>query len=75
MITELNEDVLENALSQVPNLKSLHVIGCPKADHNVVLRVVRYTPELHNLSFSTSVRGFLFLLQYDSEFLFLKNRK
>ncbi|XP_006462952.1 hypothetical protein AGABI2DRAFT_119783 [Agaricus bisporus var. bisporus H97] len=54
MITELNEDVLENALSQVPNLKSLHVIGCPKADHNVVLRVVRYTPELHNLSFSTS---------------------
>lgn len=54
MMTDLNEDVLESALQQLPELRGLHVIGCPKADHNCVLRVARHTPLLENLSISTS---------------------
>jgi hypothetical protein len=55
MTTDLNEEVLEAALAQLPDLRGLHVIGCPKADHNCVLRVVRHNPLLENLSMSTSV--------------------
>lgn len=56
MMTDLNEEVLDAALAQLPDLRGLHVIGCPKADHNCVLRVVRHTPSVENLSLSTSVR-------------------
>lgn len=55
MITDLNEDVLEAALAQLPELCSLHVMRCPKVDHNCVLRVARYTPLLENLSMTISV--------------------
>jgi hypothetical protein len=75
MVTELNEDVLENALAQLPKLRSLHVVSCPKADHNVVLRVVRYTPDLQNLSFSTSVSPVPFLLLFSYIYLFYKGSK
>ncbi|KXN88418.1 hypothetical protein AN958_07324 [Leucoagaricus sp. SymC.cos] len=54
MITDLNEDVLEATLKQLPDLLGLHVISCPKADHNVVLRIARHTPLLESLSMSVS---------------------
>ncbi|KAF9453344.1 hypothetical protein P691DRAFT_695009 [Macrolepiota fuliginosa MF-IS2] len=54
MITDLNEDVLEAALVQLPELSGLHVMACPKVDHNCVLRVTRHTPLLESLSMTTS---------------------
>lgn len=56
MITDLNEDVLEAALARLPELRGLHVIACPKVDHNSVLLATRYTPLLEHLSMTTSVR-------------------
>lgn len=58
MINDLNEDVLEATLTQLPELRGLHVIGCPKVDHNSVLLTTRHTPLLEHLSMTTSVRQF-----------------
>ncbi|KIM82866.1 hypothetical protein PILCRDRAFT_459480 [Piloderma croceum F 1598] len=55
MAADLNEIVLENALSQLPELLSLHVIGCPRVDHTAVFRCVRHTPLLESLSFTTVI--------------------
>src|SRR6266436_3849674 len=59
----LNETVLENTLSQLPGLLSLHVIGCPRVDHSAIFRCVRHTPLLESLSFTTFIH--VCVWQYD----------
>ncbi|KAF8964949.1 hypothetical protein BDZ97DRAFT_2001799 [Flammula alnicola] len=54
MINELHEGVLEGMLSHLPNLLGLHVVGCPKVDHVVVLQQIPHTPLLQSLSLTTS---------------------
>ncbi|KAF8957516.1 hypothetical protein BDZ97DRAFT_1845991 [Flammula alnicola] len=54
MINELHEGVLEGMLSHLPNLLGLHVVGCPKVDHVVVLQQISHTPLLQSLSLTTS---------------------
>ncbi|KAF9484083.1 hypothetical protein BDN70DRAFT_903847 [Pholiota conissans] len=54
MINELHESVLEGILIQLPNLIGLHVVGCPKVDHIVLLRQASKTPLLQSLSLTTS---------------------
>ena len=54
-IHELNELVLENVLIHLPLLTGLHVINCSKMDHNAVLRLTSFTPDLQSLSFTTWV--------------------
>ncbi|KAJ7139090.1 hypothetical protein C8R44DRAFT_975056 [Mycena epipterygia] len=53
MTSELNETVLESALAELPGLVGLHVIGCLKVDHVVVLGLVSHTPNLESLSITT----------------------
>lgn len=54
-INDLNEVVLESALTLLTNLVGLHIVGCPKIDHTTVLRLVSHTPLLKNLSLTTTV--------------------
>ncbi|KAG7095711.1 hypothetical protein E1B28_006425 [Marasmius oreades] len=54
MSTEVNETVLEQLLPQLPRLVGLHIIGCPKVDHIVVMRLVSHVPQLESLSFSAT---------------------
>ncbi|KAF8805610.1 hypothetical protein BYT27DRAFT_7142389 [Phlegmacium glaucopus] len=54
MINDLNEVVLESALTSLANLVGLHVVGCPKIDHITVLRMVSHTPLLESLSLTTT---------------------
>ena len=56
MINELHEEILKSILFQLPSLRGLHIVGCQKVDHLVVLRLVAYTPLLESLSLTTSVR-------------------
>ena len=37
----------------LPHLTGLHVINCSKLDHNAVLRLTSYTPDLRSLSFTS----------------------
>ncbi|KAJ7075516.1 hypothetical protein B0H15DRAFT_956436 [Mycena belliarum] len=53
MANELNEMVLESALVEVPHLLGLHVVGCPKVDHLVLLSLLSHTPDLESLSMTT----------------------
>lgn len=62
MSTELNEGVLESALSCLPRLSGLHVIGCPKVDYLSVLRLLSHTPLLESLSVTIPVRPWIFSL-------------
>jgi hypothetical protein len=55
MSSELNEEVLESALSYLPQLRGLHVVGCPKVDHLAVLRLVSHTPLLESLAITILV--------------------
>lgn len=52
---DLNEHVLDGALSNLPNLKALHVIQCTKIDHHSVLSRTSNVPLLESLSFTTWV--------------------
>jgi len=62
MCSELNEGVLESALSCLPDLRGLHVIGCPKVDHLAILRLASHTPLLESLAITIPVRAtFLFV--------------
>lgn len=54
MTSELNENTLEAILSELPDLRALHVVGCQRCDHVVVLRLVSYTPLLESLSLTTT---------------------
>ncbi|KAJ6545497.1 hypothetical protein B0H19DRAFT_1212292 [Mycena capillaripes] len=53
MANELNENVLESALVELPGLLGLHVIGCAKVDHVTILNLVSHTPLLESLSMTT----------------------
>lgn len=55
MSAELNEGVLESTLRQLPHLRGLHVVSCPKVDHATVLKLTSYTPLLESLSFTATV--------------------
>ena len=55
MISDLHEEAFGHALKYLPNLHSLHVVGCSKVDHTVVFRHVSKTPLLENLSMTTLV--------------------
>ncbi|KAF9030340.1 hypothetical protein BDZ89DRAFT_1064760 [Hymenopellis radicata] len=50
---ELNETVFGRALENLPNLLSLHVVGCPRIDYVTLFRLLSRTPLLENLSFTT----------------------
>ncbi|KAF9531047.1 hypothetical protein CPB83DRAFT_918574 [Crepidotus variabilis] len=54
MVNELHEENLKATLSHLPNLRGLHVVGCPKVDHTAVLRQVSQTPLLESLAMTTS---------------------
>jgi hypothetical protein len=56
MINELHEAVFQSTLAHLPNLVGLHVVGCPKVDHVVVLRRASQTPLLESLSLTVFVR-------------------
>ncbi|KAJ3504699.1 hypothetical protein NLJ89_g7797 [Agrocybe chaxingu] len=53
-IHELHEDVLKSILTNLPNLRGLHVVGCLKVDHTVIFRQIVHTPLLEMLSLTTS---------------------
>ncbi|CCM01840.1 uncharacterized protein FIBRA_03910 [Fibroporia radiculosa] len=52
-IQDLSECILESTLANLPKLTGLHVVNCMKIDHNIVLRLVSYTPRLESLSFTS----------------------
>lgn len=56
MSNELNEEVLESTLSDLPQLLGLHVVGCPKVTHLAIFRLVSHTPRLESLAFTVTVR-------------------
>jgi len=53
LTSEVNADILEQSLKELPNLRGLHVANCMKLDHHDVLRLVRHTPLLESLSLTT----------------------
>ncbi|KAF7292681.1 hypothetical protein MIND_01166300 [Mycena indigotica] len=53
MAQELNDIVLESVVQQLPALVGLHVVGCSKVDHVVVLGLLSHTPDLQSLSMTT----------------------
>ena len=55
MIIELHESIFQSTLAHLPNLVGLHVIGCPKLDHIVMLEQASQTPLLESLSLTVSV--------------------
>jgi len=55
MINELHESIFQSTVAHLPNLLGLHVVGCPKLDHIVVLRQVSQTPLLESLSLTVAV--------------------
>jgi hypothetical protein len=54
MINDLREEVLRDTLRSLPNLRGLHVVGCSKLDHSVVLKQVIHTPLLESLSMTAT---------------------
>ncbi|KDR77062.1 hypothetical protein GALMADRAFT_225197 [Galerina marginata CBS 339.88] len=54
MISELNEGIFEPMLGNLPNLLGLHVVGCPKLDHVMILGHLSRTPFLQSLSLTTT---------------------
>jgi hypothetical protein len=55
MSNELNEEVLDSTLAQLPQLLGLHVIGCPKISYIFLLKAVSHTPILESLACSAAV--------------------
>ena len=56
MISELHESILGPTLANLPHLTSLHVVGCPRAEHTVVLRHISHLINLESLSITVVVR-------------------
>ncbi|KAK7056338.1 hypothetical protein VNI00_002891 [Paramarasmius palmivorus] len=54
MTSDLNGEVLEQALRHLPHLLGLHIVGCPKVDHFTILRLVEHTPLVESLSLTTT---------------------
>ncbi|KIJ63567.1 hypothetical protein HYDPIDRAFT_40977 [Hydnomerulius pinastri MD-312] len=52
MSHDIDGSVLNNTLAQLPRLRGLHVIGCPRITHTAVLRALSQTPDLRELSFT-----------------------
>ncbi|KAF9224869.1 hypothetical protein BS17DRAFT_779199 [Gyrodon lividus] len=52
MSQDIDEFVLNNTLAELPRLRGLHVIGCPRITHTVVLKALSHTPDLRGLSFT-----------------------
>lgn len=59
MASDLNPDILETVLMHLPGLTGLHVLGSPKVDHIVLLKLLVHTPQLESLSFTAYVSTFL----------------
>jgi hypothetical protein len=56
MSQEVNGVILEALLPMLPRLRGLHIIGCSKASHLVVIKAAAaYTPLLKELSFTIFV--------------------
>ncbi|KAI0089386.1 hypothetical protein BDY19DRAFT_942170 [Irpex rosettiformis] len=51
-VQELNEPVLRSILQNLPNLRGLHVVACPKIEHVTILQSLVHTPRLESLSFT-----------------------
>ncbi|KAH7906943.1 hypothetical protein BJ138DRAFT_558559 [Hygrophoropsis aurantiaca] len=47
---DLHESILDATVAQLPRLRGLHVIGCPKIGHASMLQAVMHTPLLEDLS-------------------------
>ncbi|TDL27713.1 hypothetical protein BD410DRAFT_781591 [Rickenella mellea] len=50
---EISETILGPVLRRLPSLLGLQIISCPKVEHFKVLELVRHTPRLQNLAFTT----------------------
>jgi len=62
MINELHETIFQSTMGHLPNLIGLHVVGCPKLDHIVVLQQASQTPLLESLSLTVSVCVFTVIM-------------
>jgi len=57
MSQEVNDIILEALLPLLPRLLGLHVIGCSKAPHTVVIKAATtHIPSLKEFSFTIFVR-------------------
>ena len=52
---DLNETVLETMIKAVPNLRSLHILGCPKISHPTTFQLINFSNHIEYLSISTWV--------------------
>ncbi|EGO01193.1 hypothetical protein SERLA73DRAFT_179303 [Serpula lacrymans var. lacrymans S7.3] len=52
MTQDLNECILEPTIMHLPNLLGLHIIGCSKVNHHIVLKLATRTHLLEELSFT-----------------------
>ncbi|KAG9308353.1 hypothetical protein JVU11DRAFT_12119 [Chiua virens] len=52
MAQDMDPTVLNTTLAQLPRLRGLHVINCPRISHSIVLKALSHTPDLNELSFS-----------------------
>ena len=60
MSQEVNDVVLEAMLPMLPRLRGLHIIGCSKASHSVVIKAAEaHAPLLKELSFTIFVCSLL----------------
>lgn len=56
MAQDMDATVLNATLAQLPRLRGLHVIGCPRITHIIVLKALTHTPDLRELTFTIFVR-------------------
>ncbi|KAN0094643.1 hypothetical protein V8E55_002930 [Tylopilus felleus] len=52
MAQDMDATVLNATLAQLPRLRGLHVIGCPRITHIIVLKALTHTPDLRELTFT-----------------------
>ncbi|KAF8836995.1 hypothetical protein BDN67DRAFT_936054 [Paxillus ammoniavirescens] len=52
MSQDIDGTMLNITLAQLPRLRGLHIIGCPRVTHTVVLKALSHTPDLRELSFT-----------------------
>lgn len=55
MSQDLDTAMFNGVLAQLPRLRGLHVINCPRITHAAVLTALVHTPDLLELSFSLFV--------------------
>ncbi|KAI5891276.1 uncharacterized protein SCHCODRAFT_02628600 [Schizophyllum commune H4-8] len=54
MAPDLNEGVLRSTVLSLTRLRSLHVVGCQKIDHNALLNLTEHTPLLESLALTAT---------------------